>query len=325
MALPSRRSLLAQFGILAAGAAGAWFIRDRVLWSAPEISFSPGLAWSGWLPFPAERRVIIVEVAVDGTPVKALIDSGAQSSAVDLALVQRLGLAVTAMAPVVAFGVSGAAQIGRAASLNVQAGDLTLRRLKAAALQLGPITQTGVSLILGQDVLRHLLADIDFPNGRIAFRDAEAFVAPAGAIQAPARVQGRALSTVVAIESSRLDVVVDTGASSALALSSDTAQTLGLLSGEAAASTPSIIFGGVSHDRVVNVDSVEFAGQLYQDVPVQVFTSQAVARVPKGLLGVGLLDRFRVFLDLGHGKLSLLPEADSDLVRAWRRRPRVED
>jgi hypothetical protein len=83
----------------------------------------------------------------------------------------------------------------------------------------------------------------------------------------------------------------------------------------------SVTFGGVSRDRQVTAHAVRFAGRTIQDLPVQVFTSSRPDLLPDGLLGVGLLERFRVVLDLAHGRLDLIPRpvGPERPRRRWRR------
>jgi len=100
-------------------------------------------------------------------------------------------------------------------------------------------------------------------------------------------------------------VMVDTGATSDLALSARTAQQLGLLNGRPVTTGRSISLGGLSEDRVVRASHVAFAGRVLRDVEVQVFTPTAPAPLPAGLLGVGILKRFRVGLDVAAGVLWL--------------------
>jgi hypothetical protein len=72
---------------------------------------------------PQPRAVTpTVEVTVNGTPVRALVDSGAQYSVIDRSLVQTLGLTDVFNIPMVAYGVGGEPQMGRGAALNVEVG-----------------------------------------------------------------------------------------------------------------------------------------------------------------------------------------------------------
>jgi predicted aspartyl protease len=324
--LINRRSFLTQAGILVAAGGAAWWLRDNVVWPAPKASFAGDAAWSGWLAFAAdEPRIVIVDVVVNGVRARALLDSGAQSSVVDRGLAQRLALPVSAIAPVLAFGVSGAPQIGRSAAMDLQAGALRLHGLRAAMLDLAPIAAASgrpFDMIIGQDVLRTVVADVDFPNGRLAFHDPERHVLPPGALASPARTEGRELLVPITVESARLEVVLDTGASGALALSPEAARTAGLLDGRPVRSAPSITFGGLSQDRVVRARTLGFAGAEHTGVRVHIYSPAQGARVPTGLLGVEVLEGFRTIIDLGRGRLHLLPGPPRPRPRRRRRRSR---
>jgi predicted aspartyl protease len=307
--LISRRSLLSQAGLIAAVGAAAWWARDHVLWPAPRLALAPGAAGSGWLAFQlAEQGVPIVDVRIAGQPFRALVDSGAQSSVIDRGLAMRLGLPTAIAGPViVAYGVSGGPQLGRAATLDVGLGALTLQGLRAALFDLSGIaTASGrlFSLILGQDVLRTLVGDFDFPGQRLAFQPAATYALPTGARPVPAELKGRELRVPVTVEGAPLQVVVDTGASAHLSLSTETAEAAGLFDGRPTGWVPSVTFGGSGADRLVTVREFAFAGRTWRDIPVHVFDPSG-GRVPSGLLGVGALEDDRVVVDLAAGRLHL--------------------
>jgi hypothetical protein len=67
----------------------------------------------------------------------------------------------------------------------------------------------------------------------------------------------------------------------------------------------SVSLGGVSEDRVVRAETVQFAGRTLQDVEVQVFTPSVQGPLPAGLLGVGILKHYRAAMDLESGALWL--------------------
>jgi len=309
--LITRRSLLSQLGLLAVFGGGAWWLRNNVLWPSPSPIFSAGGS-SGWLPFADPLQAMpIVSAVVNGTPVRALLDSGAQSSVIDRALVQRLGISTTAFSPfVIGFGVSGAAQFGRAAEIAVGLGGMTLQGLRAAVFDVASIsraTRRPFELILGQDMLKVLVADIDFPGARLAFHAPEAHDLPEGARSVAARTEGRELIVPLQVEDRALEAMLDTGASAALALSLEAAEAAGLLADRPIGWAPSVTFGGMSQDRVVRVDSLSVAGQTLRNVEVHIYEPDRRAPVPQGLVGVEAFDRHRLILDLGRGRLHLAP------------------
>lgn len=321
----TRRSLLTQLGLLGAAGGAAWWLRDRVFWPRPRVIASGDAADSGWVPFvQADRGMVIVPTLVNGATVLALLDSGAQTSVIDTALARRLGLPVAVAGPlIVAFGVSGGPQLARAATLDLRLGDLTLQGLRAALLDLGSLSRASgrdFSLILGQDVLRSVVADIDFPAERVAFHTPERYRLPDGASVSEARMEGREMLVPVIVEAVPLEVVLDTGASSALALSAETARAAGLLSGRPVGSAPSLGLGGLSQGQVIRARSFTFAGRAFGEVPVHIYQPGA-ARVPSGLLGVEALRAFRVIIDLGRARLHLAPSTKSARRRSRVRRP----
>jgi len=290
---------------------GVWWLRDNVVWPQVRPVFASEDGSSGWLAFSDARpRIVIVDALVNGAPVKALLDSGAQSSVIDRRLVAELGLQMSAITPVLAFGVSGGPQVGRSAMIDVSVGHLVLPRLRAAALEIAPIaaaSQRPFSLILGQDVFRSVIADIDFPRGHVAFHDPARYALPDGAASTPARTGRREMLVPIMVEGSALEVILDTGASGALALSPDAAETVGLLDGRPARRARSITFGGVSQDRMVRAESLTFADTDFRNVSVHIFNPARGPRIPPGLLGVEVLKHFRVIIDLGGGRLHLVP------------------
>lgn len=303
----SRRSFLSNVVLLAAGAGAVWLLRERVLWSAPQPSFATGSS-TGWLAFASDRAPLpTVRAEIEGRRINALIDSGAQYSAIDRGFVETIGLR-SSFAPLVAVGASGQPQLGRGVSADVSVGGLRLEDLKAAVLELGPIAgPRGLSapLILGQDVLRELVADIDFPGRRLKLVAADAHLLPENAQAAPARSQGRALAVQVAVGDTPLEVTVDTGASAVLALTRQTADSLGLLTGQKPRAATSIVLGGAVRSQVVTAPEVTFAGHTYEDIDVMIFDTARVPGFPRGLLGAGALQRFRTILDHGAGTMHL--------------------
>lgn len=305
----SRRSLLTNLVVLGAGVGAAWLLRERVLWSAPQPSFASGGS-TGWLRFASPRAgVPTVAAELAGRRINALIDSGAQYSAIDRAFSAELGLNET-FAPLVAVGISGQPQLGRGVSADVAIGGLTLNGLKAVVLDLGPITgPRGLSapLVLGQDVLRELIADIDYPRRGVLLASAEAHGLPPTARPVAARAEGRALAVEVTVGATVLEVVVDTGASVVLALTRELAEELGLLAGQTHRMTSSIVLGGAVSSRVVTAPAVTFAGRTWRNASVMIVDGPRPPGFPKGLLGSGALEPYRAILDIGGATLHLAP------------------
>ncbi len=320
----SRRALLSRLGILGVAGAGAWLLRQHLWWPAPAVVYSPGASSSGWLPLIDYPGLVAVEAEIAGRTEWVLVDSGAQASVIDRGFARELGLETALSLPMIAFGVNGAPQVGRSVGATVRLGALTVPKLRALELDLGGLPDFDgrrIRMILGRDLLRAAVLDIDFAERRLAFRPA-APALPPDSVNVPVQRVRQALHATVEVEGVAVEVLVDTGASAGLALGSAAAERAGLLApGRETRWSQSVSFGGVSRDRQVTAHAVLFAGRTIQDLPVQVFTSARPDLLPDGLLGVGLLERFRVVLDLAQGRLDLIPRPVAP-VRSRRRRER---
>lgn len=306
----TRRGLLVRLGLLATAGGALFMVRDRLPWPPLEPHFANGRD-TPWQPLPERGGLIEIAVAVNGTPIRAVVDSGAQFSAIDRTLAERLGLPRTIAAPILAYGVSGGPSLSYTVSLNLSLPGLAIPGLRAAALDLAAIsaaTGRDFQLLIGRDVLRHLVVEADFPRGRARFLTREAFRPARDAITIPLRTKGGAPVVSVQIEDApALDVLVDTGASGVLALSTAAATQAGLLApGRQVSSAHSVSLGGLSLDRLVTARTVRIGGMTLHQADVQVYTPAANAPAPSGLLGTGLFRQFRMGLDLAGDRLVLV-------------------
>ncbi|WP_374469249.1 aspartyl protease family protein [Phenylobacterium sp.] len=325
----NRRALLGQLGLLAAGGAGVWFLRERLAWPLPEVAFRGGGDTTGWLPLPEPGGMVDLPALVGGRHIRVVLDSGAQYSAIDAGLAAELALPAGSPVPMLAFGVSGQPSVTRSVRLDLDLGALTLRGLRAATLDLHPLsrlTRRPFSMLLGRDLLRTVVAEIDFPRARAAFWRASAWT-PGGDWRAVTVRPGPAhalMAEVQVEEAPPLDVMVDTGATGGLALSEKAATAAGLLTGRPVRSGRSVTLGGVSQDRMVEARHVRFAGHRFEDMDVQVFAPAVSGPIPDGLLGLGILRRFRVALDHSRARMFLMGpyETPARRVRRVRITPR---
>lgn len=303
----TRRVFVRQLAFLAAGLGAAWWVRERYLYPKPVVEFLGGRE-TPWIPLPDPAGLVELTAHLAGIPIPVVVDSGAQFSAIDRSFAARLGLKEAPL-PLLAFGVSGEPSLTHTVALDLAIGNLQLRGVHAATLELLSLSgavRRPFAMLIGRDVLRAITLDIDWPNGRVRLVAPEAYSPPPGAQVAGTHSQGGALMTPVSIEGSGpVQVMVDTGATSEIALSETTARALGLLAGRAVRAGRSVSLGGLGQDRIVQVAKVDFGGRTLSDVEVQVFTPSVQGPLPAGLLGVGILRRYRVGLDLGAGVLWL--------------------
>lgn len=311
----NRRGLLIRAGLVAAGVGGALWLRDHVLWPAPTVALPEGDT-TGWLPYAEPRAPTpTVRAVVGGREVNALIDSGAQYSVIDRVLFDALGLTRVFEMPLMAYGVGGAPQVGRGVTLDVAVGAARIAGLRTAILDLGPLAEAeGLSapLILGQDVLGVLALDLDPARRRLRLaREGAAEDAHVAGLEPVAVRRGRrGLTTAVEVEGTGIEAVIDTGASTLLALSESAARETGLMDGRPQREGASIVLGGVIGSIVVRARTIAFAGARYRDVATPIFPDRPLPGFPRALLGMGAFAGRPLRLDLGAGRLRVGRQMD---------------
>ncbi|HUH23058.1 MAG TPA: aspartyl protease family protein [Brevundimonas sp.] len=308
-----RRSFLIRAGAAAAAVGGGLWLKDHVIWRRPKLAF-PVDGTSGWSPFVVvEAATPTVRVRIAGREVTALIDSGAQYSVIDRALVEVLGLTTFFDMPLVAYGVGGQPQVGRGVTLDLTVGSLAVSGLRTAILDLGPLAAEaglGAPLVLGQDLLGEAVLDLDLKRRRTRFADPDSHAVSPALRPAPVKRSGTALTAEVTVEGAVLRAVVDTGFSSLIALSQGAAQAAGLLDGRAETAGSSIVLGGVAQARVIEARTVTFGDDLWRSVRTPVFADSPLPNYPDALLGVAAFEDREAVLDLGRGRLHLAPAMD---------------
>lgn len=307
----SRRTLLTRTGLLATALGGVWLVRDRIPWPAPEIQLRDDRP-TPWLPMPPAGGLIEVTVTVMGTLLRAIVDSGAQMSAIDAALAERLRLPRNFAAPMLAYGVSGKPDLTHSVRLNLDLPGLSIRGLHTAALDLAGVSDLSgreFQMLIGRDILRHLAVEADFPAARARFLPSGAYAPPRDALELPLQSRNGAALVSIRVEASKpLEVLVDTGSSGLLALTEAAAGRSGLLApGRAQGAAHSVNIGGLSRNRVVTARSVTVGDLVLPSVNVQIYQPAVGLGGHDGLLGSGLFRQYRTVLDLGGKRLLLVP------------------
>ena len=310
----NRRNLLFRAAGLAAVVGGAWWARETLFWPAPELAFADGGA-TPWLRYARRANVPTVKVLMEGREVIALIDTGAQYSVIDRRLVEALPAQRRSLfdMPLVAYGVGGGSQMGRGTTVEVTLPGLVIGKLRAAILDLGPLASEGglnTPLIIGRDVLEHLVLALDPARRHVRLIARDAFVRPPDLASTEVHRSGGGLVAEVTVEGVAVKAVVDTGASSLLALDTATARAAGLLDGRPQEIGSSLVLGGAMQASVLEARTVTFADHLYQRVQVGVFDQPPLPNFPGALIGMEAFASRRVAFDLGAGELHLSQPLD---------------
>ena len=294
---------------------------DPALFGPPpavhKASFANGATSTGWIDFEFYGdRQIFFPVKVNGHDTLALLDNGAFASFLDTSYAASIGLS-----PIGAFntpGTGGVGTSGRIGDVDIQVGAMTLRDLTVGALDFATLARGlhhPLPVILGDEAFNELIVDIDFAHHRIAFHDPATFSLPPGAVHVPVvRQQGSRLVALSLDGGAPALFAIDLGDASALDVSPAYADEHKLLQGRLALQGRGMGVGGMTPDATATLNTVEFAGMTFNSVPAtfpQAWPSATYTDKVHGLLGVGILSRFRLIIDWAHDGLYVIPNADA--------------
>ena len=313
----NRRSLMIRAGGLVAAGGGAWWMRDHVLWPAPRAGFGTG-ASTPWLPFVRRAPLPTITVLAGGLALTALVDSGAQYSVIDRSVLAHLKTGRSLATPMRVYGVGGGSQWGRGAAIDVELPGLAVRGLHAAVLDLGEVASDpdglATPLILGRDLLRQVVLDMDPARRRLRFAARVGFTPAAGLKATTARARD-GLSVPVTVDAAAIEATIDTGSSGMLALARNTVKATALLRTTPGRSASSLVLGGVMTARRIEARAVTFAGQLYRGVAVDIYDPPSAPGFPDALIGMEAFADRRATLDLGGGTLHISRVIDLTIGR----------
>ncbi|MDZ4369858.1 MAG: pepsin/retropepsin-like aspartic protease family protein [Phenylobacterium sp.] len=309
--MSSRRAFLTRALLVAAAGGGLFLIRDRLPWPTQEVRFANGRS-TPWLPVRTGVGLIEVDAVVAGRTLPAIIDSGAQFTAIDRTVAEALDLPRSLSAPMMAYGVSGGPTLTHTVRFDLELPGLTAPDLRGAVLDLAGVARLAgrdFRLLIGRDLLRHVVLEADLANRRTRLVAPEAFRAPYDAHSLPiAWRSGAPVARVEVGDGGAVEALIDTGSSNVLAVSENAAKRLGILGADAEVRTGrSVSLGGLSLNRVVTVSRIQVGALPLRGVDVFVYRPNPAAPAPEAILGSGLFRRHGMALDLPGGRLYLSP------------------
>lgn len=292
---------------------------DDAVFGRPQavqvVRFDQGRTDSGWLDFELfSQRRIFIPVTVQGRPVDAMLDSGAEVTVVDRAFAEEIGL--VAQGGVTAVGTGGSETVAIAPGFDVRLGGAELKGVTVAIMDLSPISQAlgrRIPVLLGKEMMNQAITDIDFAARRIRLVAPEAFVPPPGTVElALTPVKGlRALP--VSIEGGpTVMAMFDLGNGSPLALFPGYAAEARVMEGRRASAVMAGGLGGAAPSPLFNLERLSIGGHVFENVPTTLRNAHGVWARDDAAANVGLpiFSRFRVMVDFGGDRLFLQPGAD---------------
>ncbi len=268
---------------------------------------------------------IYIPVTINGRPVKVLLDSGADVTVLDKTFAEQAGIKFTGRG--VAAGSGGQTDAYFAEDVVMQIGNMRLENRNVGVIDLADVSKRlGIPLpvVLGEDVFKQLIVDIDFDRAEIAFHEPAAFKAPPGAITVPVLEAEGVRSVPVQIEGHEpIQVDFDLGNGSYFSIDPAFWEKHHLLDGRPHSKILGGAVGGAREETVTVLNTVRFAGLDFKDVPTT-FTTPAKGRAAvdserqPGNIGLSILARFRLITDYANDRLYLIPHKDA-LTRPFRK------
>lgn len=258
---------------------------------------------------------IYIPATVNGQETHVLLDSGAETTVIDKAWAEKMGIKPSAA--VVAVGTGGRQEAQLASGVTIRIGAMELNNITVALIDLAAIEKMigrPLPVVLGKEVFNELVVDLDFEGKTIAFHDPQVFQAPAGAVETPVIMANGIRSVPVSVEGGPpVQFDFDIGNGGPLIVYSAYWKAHGLLDdGRGKSKTLSGAVGGLREQQVATVRSLTFGGATFTDIPT-VFTDDrgesAESNRTLGNIGLPILSRFRMYADFSHDRLFLQPTA----------------
>lgn len=251
---------------------------------------------------------LFIAAEINGQPLEALLDSGAEMTLLDAATATRLGLAESGSAEVRGSG-AGTEDVTFAHGLSTQAGGVTLENQSVAILDLTDISARligePVAAILGREIFDAARFYLDIETGTFRRTDETALD---GAVRLPLTDAKGIKQVPIRIEGQpELLADFDIGNGSRVLISEAFARRAGLL--EPARITGTETGGGIGGPvtrQLVTIETLEIAGQTLRDIEAAIDPSP---EAPDANVGVSVLRRFDLLIDFAGGAVWLRPRA----------------
>lgn len=300
-------------GLLLTGSVKATPVNEQptLFQSVPvhAATFANGATSTGWIDFNfADGRSILVPAKVNGQDVLVKLIDGADTSYIDKNFATSIG-----------FQPPTETKTFGDVSVQVQLGELTLRRVKTSTVNLGAKRSDPLfaPFILSDDLFNQVVVDIDFAHRRVAFEDPHSTIKPPpGAVEIPLVRRLDARTVPVSIEGAApVPFEWFLGDPAPVTVYQPYYEANKLLQNRASSIR---LGGGLNGQRpqepVATLRQIQFAGVNFSQVP-GVFPSNAVrgsdSPLISGNIGLELLARFRLIIDYPHDRLYAIPNPEA--------------
>lgn len=285
---------------------------------ASRMTFAPGKTSSGWLPFEyVNGNRIFVRARINGRPVLAMLDSGASSTVLDRRFASSLGL--SQKGDLTGQGAGGSTQYGLVKGLSVQLGDLGWHGGDAVAIDLSAVEkQVGhpLPIVLGGELFRNTVVEIDFKRRRIAFHDPSLYRPAPDAHAAPLTPAGENQAISMLVEGRPAKLLFDLGNAGTIDLFPRFWEQPGFIGNRGTSTTFAGGVGGMSVQKLAMLRTITLGGATFRVIPSRLEDRESSQDARSGDLdgniGMGVLSRFHLIVDFPHHRVLFAPPVDVD-------------
>jgi hypothetical protein len=276
------------------------------------------------LPFRLHNNHLLVEVAIDGKPLRMLFDSGGANVLTPDA-VRRLGL--KSEGTLQGRGVGGSEDLGLTRVKEVRTGDVVLRDQLFFVLPMAGLADVeGLDLdgLIGFEVFKRFVVRVDYAGGTLTFTRPEGYQAPAGGTVVPFTFDEHTPQVEGKIDGIPGRFTIDTGSRASLSIHRPFAEK-NSLSAKYGAKVEALAgwgVGGGVRSLFTRAGVLEIGGvQVKAPITDLVLNEKGALTDPylAGNIGGGVLKRFTVTFDYSRQRLIFEPNANTDAPDVWDR------
>jgi len=286
---------------------------SRLIGLLASVCLASGVATAAGTAYPltlTSGSRLMVDARINGHPVRALLDSAAESTLIDRAA--ATSLQVSGGTPVTGQG-SGAENFAAAQveGVTLQAFGLTLKNQTVAVVDLSDVGRRllghPLDVVLGREIFDAARLQIDIEGKRITVLGKDAKQAPRGVELALVTENGVETIPVRVEDHETVRATFDLGNGSETLIGSKLADRMHLLSdGRPSRVSAGGGLGGELQRKVVTLRSLEIAGQRLTDLPAAIDTRPSASDVN---IGISVLRHFLITTDFAKHVVWLEPRA----------------
>lgn len=256
------------------------------------------------------RGFLFVRPAINGKQLGwFLFDTGAPATILGQAAVKRLGLGSVGRTE--SSGVGGAADVGIHTVDSIRVGPLRVGPAVLASMDVLRLGWRDIPIegILGCDTIGQAVVEYDVRAGSIVFHDPATYELPAKASWQRIRLNEGKPVVSLRFEEREAEFLVDTAAGGSFSIGKQVVDRFELLKGRDTQSATSSGVGGSVGMRWGKVRWLEFGGKRFENVSTQFAVANQGSYAqpyPDGIVGIDLIDDFRVVFDLAHKRMAFL-------------------